>query len=166
MVKDGYPIALKIPSESKFEWLTTTMTDELIILNVAKTKVNKRVWSTITVLKPTEYINLGLYFLGHLDSDLILECMLQFCPPLKSETDVLAKKFENLITPPPKPVMPEFKIVVMDPLQAVNTPMEEGELKQTPPRDETAPSTEENVMVLTPHDDSDMKMNPAVVDIY
>ncbi len=41
--------------------------------------------------------------------------MPQFCPPLRGETDDLAKKFDNLITPPPKPVMPEYKMVVMDP---------------------------------------------------
>ncbi len=44
MVKDGYPVALKIPLEFEFEWLTTTMMDAPIVLNVAKAGLNKMVW--------------------------------------------------------------------------------------------------------------------------
>ncbi len=61
--------------------------------------------------------------------------------------------------------MPEQLIVVMDPFQEVDTPMEEGEQKQTPSRDETAPHTDENVEALKPDDNSDVKMNPKAVDI-
>ncbi len=110
-----------------------------ILENVAKAKETKTVWNTIYVPNPSAYIHVGLYFTGHRHSDNILENMPQFYSAPRNETDDLAEKFENFITPPPKPIIPDFK--------KVNTPIEEGELKQTPPRDETAPHTYANVEV-------------------
>ncbi len=80
------------------------MTDELIILNVVKAKETKMVWNTISVPNLSEYINLGLYFHGHLINDKMFQCMSQFVSPLQNEDDELESKFENLITPPPPKV--------------------------------------------------------------
>ncbi len=125
IVKDAYPLAINIPSAPEFECSTNTM-DELIVLNKTKAEVAKTVWSTMTLPCSSEYINISLYFTGHLDNDNILECMsVHFIATLKNYDDKLARKFENLINlAPPKPTMPAPLIVMMDPFQKVNTPME------------------------------------------
>ncbi len=49
--------------------------DEKTIVENVLEDDNNSVWNTIMVPNPSNYINLGLYFVGHLDSDILLESM-------------------------------------------------------------------------------------------
>ncbi len=113
---------------------------------------------------PSEYLNIGLYFIGHLDNDNIFERMGPFVIPPLSSTDQLAKQFAKLIKEPPKPILPVHQMVVIDPSQEVNTPMEKGKLPQTP-TGSIATQVIEKIICSQLSDDSDMQMNPVIVDI-
>ncbi len=71
MLKRGYPVAIKVPSDNSFDWLTTEKEDEKFILNESKCEEDNTEWGTLTVPNPNKYINIGLYFNGHLDSDAV-----------------------------------------------------------------------------------------------
>ncbi len=59
----------------------------------------------------------------------------------------------------------EFKMVVIDPSKEVDTPMEEEEKQQTPPKAETAASIFTVVEGSNRNYNTDVKMNPKVIDI-
>ncbi len=129
--------------------------DELIVLNKAKTEEAKMVWNILMIPNPSQYLNLGLYFVGHLDNDNLLEQMGRVVPTPLSRTDELANQFAKLSKGPPKPILPVYQMVVVDPSQEVNTPMEEGELPQTLTGSTTTPVKETSTGSL-PHDNSDV----------
>ncbi len=83
------------------KWLSTDKVDELIVLDKAKTEVAKTVWNILTIPNPSEYLNIGLYFVGHLDNAKIFERMGLFIPPPPSTMDELPKQFAELIKEPP-----------------------------------------------------------------
>ncbi len=74
-MKNGYTVGVKCPTESDIEWLSTPSEDEKTIVENVLEDDNNSVWNTIMVPNPSNYINLGLYFVGHLDSDILLESM-------------------------------------------------------------------------------------------
>ncbi len=155
---------VKLHTDSLFNWLSSFQADKLFILNEAKSEEAETEWNTLTVPNPSEYINIDLYFRGHLDNDMVLQGQPLFVPPLGSSTDDLAKTFVNLIAPP-KTAMPVYQMVVVDPSKEINTPKEQGDPLQIQSTGETVPPTEEKVEAPKPHDDSDVEMNPAIVDI-
>ncbi len=163
LIRGDYPVAIQLPNE-ELDWLSTDKVDELIILNKAKTEEAKTVWNILMIPNPSQYLNLGLYFVSHLGNDNILVHMGPVVPPPSSMMDELAKQFAKLIKEPPKPILPVYQMVDVDPLQEVNKPMEERELPQTPTESTATPVKEKSAGSL-PHDDSDKQMDPGVVDI-
>ncbi len=142
-----------------FDWLHTLNVDEEIIANKVKCEEAMMVWSTLTVPNLTEYINIDLYFIGHLHSDTVLQSQPMFVTSLSTAMDDLAAKFEKLISQPLKTI----NLYVSDPSKGKNTPMDVVEPKQIPPSSDTVPPTDENVLALRLEDDSDMKVDPAHV---
>ncbi len=59
----------------------------------------------------------------------------------------------------------DFKMVVVDPKQKVDTSMEEGSSEQSPLQGATAPPQIVSVMKVTQHDDKDKTMKSEVLDI-
>ncbi len=86
LAKDGYPVGVKIPTETDIEWLSSPQEEEKTILDNALDDEVKSVWGTITVPNPTHYLNIELYFICHLDSDNILQDMGRVVPLLPSVT--------------------------------------------------------------------------------
>ncbi len=94
----------------------------------------------LVVPNPVNYLNIELYFAGHLNSNNIVPDMGRFVSLKQSATEELSVEFDKPIQMTIPKHVTDFKMVVTDPPQDVNTPMEEGEIQQTPPRAETAAS--------------------------
>ncbi len=75
------------------------------------------------------------------------------------------KEFGKLVQMVPPKYFSEFKMVVINPSQKVNTPMEEGKIQQTPPRIETAASISTVIEGSNRNDDTDVQTNSKVIDI-
>ncbi len=71
-MKNGYPVGVKIPTEVEIDWLLNPLEEEKTIVEQAMSNEMNKVWDTLIVSNPTCYINLGLYYDGHLDSDNML----------------------------------------------------------------------------------------------
>ncbi len=140
LTKDGYPIGIKILTETDVEWLNALQEEEKTILDNALDDEANLVWGTITIPYPAKYLNIGLYFVGHLDSDTILPYIGRVVPLRPSETDELVKEFSKLVHSIPPKHVSELQMIVVNPSQEVNTLMDEGEIQQTP-RVETADPT-------------------------
>ncbi len=95
-VKNGYTVGVKWPTESEIEWLSTPPEDEKTIVESALEDENNLVWKTVMVPNPSNYINLGLYFVGYLYSDILLESMGRDTPFTSKWTDELSDIFELL----------------------------------------------------------------------
>ncbi len=133
-------------------------------MNETKTEEATTERGTLTVPNPSEFINIGLYFIGHLNNNMGLQSQPKFFVPLITSTDELAKMFASLISQPPKIAKPVLTVGgTSDPSQDENTPMDIGEPKQTPCTSDTAPPTEEKTKASKPHGDSDVEMDPADV---
>ncbi len=138
MVESGYFVAIKCTSNNSFEWLTTETEGEKFILNKAKTEEATMEWDILTVPNLSEYIKKCLYFIGHLDNDMVLQSLPKVDVPQITSTDKFAKIFEKLISQP----LTTAKLLVTihatsDPSHEENTPMNIGEPKQTPPTGDT-----------------------------
>ncbi len=73
LVRSGYPVAVKCPSNNTLEWLTTEKEDDKFILQDAKSEEAMTECGTVMVPNLSQFINIGLYFSGHLDNDIILQ---------------------------------------------------------------------------------------------
>ncbi len=121
-------------------------------------------WCILTVPNPSNYLNIGLYFVGHLDNDNILKDIGRVIPLLPSVTDYLSKEFDKLGQATIPKIISELKMVVVNPPKEVNTPMEEGEVQETPSRDETPAPISTTVDGSNCTDNVDAQMNPKVID--
>ncbi len=137
-VKNGYTMGIKCPTESDIEWLSTHSEDEKTIVENALEDENNSVWNIIKVPNLANYINLGLYFVGHLDSDILEESMGGVVPLISKWNKELSDIFEQLAHTKAS-IRGDFKMVVVDPKQKVDTPMKEGSSEQSPPQGATAP---------------------------
>ncbi len=104
LIKDSYPVGVKIPTETETEWLTSTQEDEKTILYSALDFDTNVVWGSLTIPNPTQYLNIGLYFVGHLDIDNVLADMRRVVPLKPSVTDELTKDFGK----PIQTITPKF----------------------------------------------------------
>ncbi len=97
----------------EIEWLSSPSEEDKTIVELAMSCDNPYSWSMVSIPNPNHYPNHSLYFVGHLDSDNILQDIEQVLPRVtKMLTDSFSKLGGN------KPT------AVMNPLQEVNTQME------------------------------------------
>ncbi len=68
LVNEGKSVGIKVPTEISVEWLTSRKDDEKDLVDRSKCMDLESDWAIVTVLNPTEYLNIHLYFKGHLDS--------------------------------------------------------------------------------------------------
>ncbi len=95
--KDGYSVGVNIPTETNTEWLTSLQEEEKTILDNALDDEANSVSGTITIPNSANYLNIGLYFIGHLNSENILPDMERVVPLRPSEMDELMKEFGKLV---------------------------------------------------------------------
>ncbi len=87
---------------------------------------------TITVPNPARYINIGLYFDSHLDSDNMqpqIDNMLQVTPKATNELDDI---FNNLSHDSQPKILGDYEMKVVNPNQKANTLLEEEEIDHSP----------------------------------
>ncbi len=163
-VKNGYTKGVKCLTENDIEWLSTHSEDEKTIIENALADENSSVWNIIMVPIPANYINLELYFAGHFESDILLESMASIGPLTSKWNEELCDIFEQL-TCMKTSKMGDVKMVVVDPKQKVDTPMEEGPGEQLPPQAPTASSQIVSVMKVTQHGDKYTAKKSGLLDI-
>ncbi len=96
LVKNGYSMGVKCPTKGDIEWLSTPSEDEKTIIENAPEDENNSAWNTIMAPNPANYINLNLYFVGHLDSDILLESMAGVIPLTSKRNEELNDILEQL----------------------------------------------------------------------
>ncbi len=94
--KSGYPVGVKVMTEVEIAWSLTPSEEEKTIVERAMSDEMNQVWDTITVPNPTHYINIGIYFDGHLDSDNMLPHIDNVLQVILKATEELADIFKNL----------------------------------------------------------------------
>ncbi len=95
-VKSKYTVGVKVLTEVEIKWLLTPSEEEKTIVERAMSDEMNKVWDTITVPNPTLYINFGLYFDGHLDSNHMLPCISNVLQVLPKVTEEMADILKNL----------------------------------------------------------------------
>ncbi len=123
-----------------------------------------QVWDTIMVANPFRYINIGLYNDGHLDNNNMLsqiDNVLQVTPKSTNELGDILKNLGQESQPKPTD---DFKIVVINPNQKVNTLMEVGEINKSPPQGATSSPKTGSTINATVHNDSNSRMSSTVID--
>ncbi len=90
-INEGKPVGVKIPTEVMVEWLDSRVDAEKDLVERSKTLDLEMDWGIITVPNPTQYPNVELFFLGHLDSDTIRE--VEILP--EQVTDKLTESFST-----------------------------------------------------------------------
>ncbi len=137
----GFPVAVKCPVDTNYEWLSTKQDGELFAIARSRKESDQKLWARLSIPNPIQYINMSLYFNGHLDSNMICKCEVQIKALEQSVTDSddLAAKFENLVSNPLKPFMTTTMGTLSALLTKERTPMEVGDLPQKVPEGATAP---------------------------
>ncbi len=92
LINGGKPVGIKIPTEVMVEWLDTRVDAEKDLAEWSKKLDLEKEWGTITVPNPTQYPNINLFFVGHIDSDMIKEVEILPDPA----TDKLTESFMKL----------------------------------------------------------------------
>ncbi len=92
LINEGKPLGMKAPIEISVEWLDSHTDAEKDIVDKCNCMDREIDWGIVTVPNPTEYLNILLYFKGHLDSDLINNVE----TPTDPTTDKLADSFMKL----------------------------------------------------------------------
>ncbi len=93
LMNEGKPVGIKIPTEISVKWLDSRKDDEKDLVGRSKCMDLESDWAIVTVPNPNEYLNIHLYFKGHLDSDLIKDVE---TPSDDPTTDKLADSFMKL----------------------------------------------------------------------
>ncbi len=112
-MKEGKPVGVKVLTESDIKWLTSPSVAEKTLVEKAMSTDKANDWNTVTVPNPNRYPSRELYFAGHIDSDLIIRVIENV---LQQMTDMLNESLMKLGN--------EIKMVVMDPKQETDTPMD------------------------------------------
>ncbi len=68
-----YPVGIKIPTEMEIEWLSSPSEQDKTTVELAMSCDKLNSWSMVRIPNPNHYPNHSLYFMGHLDSDNILQ---------------------------------------------------------------------------------------------
>ncbi len=89
----GYPVGVKIPTEMEIEWLSSPSEEDKTTFEKAMSSDKPNSWSMISIPSPNHYANHSLYFMGHLDSDNILQDIEQVLPQV---TKMLTASFSQL----------------------------------------------------------------------
>ncbi len=92
LINEGKPLRIKAPTEISVEWLDLRIDAEKDLVdrcNCIDLEIDRGI---VTILNPTEYPNIFLYFKGHLNSDLIKDVD----TPTDPTTDKLADSFMKL----------------------------------------------------------------------
>ncbi len=113
LMNRGYPVGIKIPTEMEIEWLSSPSEEDKTTIELAMSCDKLNNWGMVTIPNPNRYPNHTLYFVGHLDSNNILQDIEQVLPWV---TEMLTESFSQLGGDKPT--------VVMKPLQEVNTLMD------------------------------------------
>ncbi len=120
-LESGYPVGVKVPTETEIEWLITPGEDEKTIIEMTMSSDNCNDWSIITIPCPNHFLNHDLYFVGHLDSDNIHQDIENVWPLL---TDQLTDSFVKLGIAPAPNTKGDLKMVIINLNQKDDTPME------------------------------------------
>ncbi len=86
-------------------------------------------------------------------------------PVLPKATEELADIFQNLGKESKPTIMGDFKMVVVNPNQKVETPLEEGEIEKALPQCAAAPPMIVFIMKVNVQDDTDTRIQSDVIDI-
>ncbi len=155
-IQNGYPEGVIISTDTEIEWLATPSEEEKTIVELAMSNESND-WSTITVPNPTYYLIHELYFVGHLVNDNIpldIRNVLSLTPQVSKELADSSSWLGNAKAPTP---VGDLEMVVVNPNQKANTPMEIKNTTKTLQGAETAPKTF-SVSVIAATDDHDRGM--------
>ncbi len=129
-IKSGYPVAVIIPTKTEIDWLITPSEEEKTIVELASSSEHNKDWSVITIPNPSNYLNHVLYFVCHLDNDNILQDIENVLSLTPRVTDELADSLEKLQNAKAPTTVGDWKMVVVNPDQKVDTPMEIGQMTE------------------------------------
>ncbi len=163
-MKSRFLVVVKAPTEVEIEWLLIPSEEEKTIVERAMSDKMNQVWDTITVPNPTLYINLSLYFDGHLDSNHMLPRISNVLQVLLKTIEELADIFKTLGQESKPKIRGDFKMVVVNPNQKDDTLIEEGEIEQSPPQGAAVPLKIVSTVKVTVHDDTESRMSSIVID--
>ncbi len=161
LVNCGFHIAVKSPIDITYEWLSTKQDGEKFAIARSRKGSAQALRNTITILNPTKYINSSLYYDGHLDSDIIrkLEVQPKALEQSITDTEELAKQFDNLVSNPIRSLMAVTVGTTSALLTELQAPMDTENLPQTAPKGTIAPNTTEHNDASSPlDDDADVEM--------
>ncbi len=96
IMKSGYLVGVKVLMETEIDWLSTPSKDEKIIVESANEDEKNLIWDTVIVPNQSNYINISLYFVSHLDSDILLESVGKVGPLKLEWTQELSDILEHL----------------------------------------------------------------------
>ncbi len=91
LVNEGKPVGIKVPTEISVEWLDSRKDDEKDLVDRSKCMDLESDWATVTEPNLTEYLNIHLYFKGHLDSDQIKDVETPSDPTIDKLADSYVK---------------------------------------------------------------------------
>ncbi len=92
LINKGKPTGVKVPIVISVEWLESCVDAEKDLVERSKCIDLEIDWGIITVPNPTQFLNIHLFFKGHLNSDLIKDLE----TPTDPTTDKLADSFMKL----------------------------------------------------------------------
>ncbi len=92
LVNEGKPVGVKVPTDISVEWLDSRIGSEKNLVDRSKCMDLEIDWGIIIVPNTTQFLNILLFFKGHLDTDLIKDVE----TPTDPTTDKLADSFMKL----------------------------------------------------------------------
>ncbi len=92
LVNEGKPVGVKVPTEISVEWLDSRIDAEKDLVERSKCMDLEIDCGIVTVPNPTQFLNILLFFKGHLNCDLIKDVD----TPTDPTTDKLADSFMKL----------------------------------------------------------------------
>ncbi len=161
-MNNGHPVGVIIPTEIENEWLSTLSEEEKAIVKLALS-IDSKHWSTLTLPNPSCYLNHELYFVGHLNSDNILQDIGNVLPLLTHGVTELADSFKKLGNTTASTMVGDLKIVVIKPDKQADKPMEIGQMTEASKGADIIPKPSIVSDVIVP-DDNDRSMLPEVLD--
>ncbi len=86
------PVGIKVPTDISVKWLDSGINAVKDLVERSKCMDLEIDWGNVTIPNPTQFLNILLFFKGHLDSDLIKDVE----TPSDGTTDKLADSFMKL----------------------------------------------------------------------
>ncbi len=152
-----------IPTETEIEWLITSSEDQKTIVDLALSSEHNQFWSVITIRNPSNYLNDELYFVGHLNNDNIVQDIGNVLSLTPHVTDEFADSFKKLGNSNAPITKGDMKMVVINPNQKDDMPMEIEQTTKASKGAEDSPKTL-SVSGVATEDNHYRSMLPEVLD--